>query len=84
MMSMAFKTRYVLALIKVQTNQAGWLFIAHGFIMFRPCLSIEFFLQRFLATRIHDEVAVAQRGILVHFPNCREMGILPGITILPV
>ena len=25
----AFKTRYVLA--KLETNQAGWLFVAHGF-----------------------------------------------------
>ena len=53
----AFKTRYVLA--ELQTNQAGWLFIAHVFffITSKLWISVKVFLQECLATSAHDEVA---------------------------
>ena len=41
------------------------------------------FLQGFLATRIHDEIAVHKLEY-VRLPYCRKMGILPGLTILPI
>ena len=49
----ALKNQFVLA--ELQTNQAGWLFVAqvsHGY------LSVRVFPQGCLATSAHDEVAV--------------------------
>ena len=47
----------------MQTNQAGWLFIAQNVffkITFKPRLSLRVFLQRRLATSVHDEVAACK------------------------
>ena len=62
----------------MQTNQAGWLFIADvSFIILNPWLSVRVFLQGCLATSVHDEVATHKMyqpwaPDNVRFPNCRE------------
>jgi len=56
----AFKTRYVLAFKQAQTNQAGWLFKAHGLFLnhlYALAISIRVSLLECLATSVHDEVA---------------------------
>ena len=55
----------------MQTNLAGWLFIAHGSITFKPWLSIRVFLQGCLATSIHDEVAAHK----MYQPRKGEMSV---------